>query len=185
MFIQNKQFMMVTHKNETPVNTYLESIKNAIISGITCIQLREKFRSFDEIKSFAQSLQSLLKDYSIPLIINDSIEIANIIAADGVHLGQSDGCPKHARAVLGEEKIIGLSVNTLEEIDIANTQPIDYIGVGSVFKSQNKMDAQTIWEIHGLKRAIKHSKHPIIAIGGIDLFNLHSIIQTNVHGIAG
>jgi thiamine-phosphate pyrophosphorylase len=184
-FIQKKQFMMVTQKNEASMDCYLPLIQRAIASGATCIQLREKNSDFNDLKEFAHSLQALLKHYQLPFIINDSLELAHQIDADGVHLGQTDGCPKHARALLGQEKIIGLTVNTLEEVIHANALPIDYIGVGAIFKTLHKPDAQTMWGLEGLQKVMSISKHPIVAIGGIDVNNLQSVIDTDVHAIAG
>jgi thiamine-phosphate pyrophosphorylase len=183
-FIEKKQFMMVTQKNETSVDSYLPLIERAIASGVTSVQLREKKSDFNDLKAFAHSLQALLKHYQAPFIINDSLDLAHQIDADGVHLGQTDGCPKHARALLGQKKIIGLTVNTLEEVILANELPIDYIGVGAIFKTLHKPDVKTIWGLDGLHKVMTISKHPIVAIGGIDLNNLQSVIDTHVHGIA-
>src|SRR5699024_3956791 len=102
----------------------------------------------------------------------------------GVHLGQNDGDAISARLLLGQDKIIGVTVNTFEELEQANQLPIDYIGLGAVFPTQTKVNVRTIWGIDNLAKACQLAKHPIVAIGGIDETNGQSVIQAGVTGIA-
>lgn len=160
-------------------------ILQAIEGGVTCIQLREKSKDLNQIYNIALELKNILTSYKIPLIINDHIEIAKAVDADGVHLGQSDCSPIDARQILGPNKIIGWSIETLKELDIANQLTcIDYIAASAVFESQTKTDCKTIWGLDGLKEIIRTAKHPTIAIGGITQDNVESIIETGAAGVA-
>jgi thiamine-phosphate pyrophosphorylase len=178
------KLMLVTNKKDLPLDAYLDFISICAKSGVTSIQLREKSLDFDDLFQFGRQLQSILAPLSIPLIVNDSVELAYALNADGVHLGQTDGCALDARRILGDGKIIGLSIDTLAQLDIANTLPINYVGVGTIFPTNNKTDTGTVWGCEGLKKAALASKHPIIAIGGIDETNAIHVIQTGASGIA-
>ena len=175
---------LVTHKNNTPVHEYLEFITRCAQAGITAVQLREKHLPYDSLKTFGKQLKTLLDAFSIPLIVNDNVDLAIEIEADGVHLGQTDGSAMTARSRLGEEKLIGLSIDSLANLHEANQLPIDYVGVGSIFETQSKSNVATIWGINGLKELAMISKHPIIAIGGINEFNVMDVIQSGALGIA-
>ena len=118
-----------------------------------------------------------------PLIINDSLDLWMPVGAEGLHLGQGDGDVVTARKVLGSDKILGLSVDTAENIIHANALPIDYIGVGPVFHPRNK-DAEKLWGLNGLRRATSLSNHPVIAIGGINPKCLNDVASTGVCGVA-
>lgn len=175
---------LITRKGNIPVNEYLTFIKNCAQAGVTAVQLREKQLSYASLIEFGKQLQAILKPLQIPLIINDNVDLALELDADGVHLGQSDGCPNTARQRLGSKKIIGLSVDSFENVDEANHLPINYIGVGAIFPTHNKPDVSTFWDIHGLKKIAAVSKHPIIAVGGINEANAESVMQAGANGIA-
>lgn len=175
---------LVTYKNDTPLDQYLDFIQLCAQSGITALQLREKNMSFDEQVSFANHLKTILTPLNIPLIVNDNVSLALEINADGVHLGQTDGCPLDARKRLGMGKIIGVSINSLKDLETSNQYPIDYVGVGAIFPTRSKSDVTTIWEIEGLKKIAAIAKHPIIAIGGIDEFNTADVIGAGAQGVA-
>lgn len=178
------KLILVTQKGNQPLESYLKFIKACIQGGITALQLREKNLKWDPLLSFGFSLKALLNQKKIPLIINDSLRLANALNADGLHLGQTDGSVFEARNHLGSKKIIGLTVNSHEEILKANDLPIDYIGLGAIFPTSNKPNVQTIWGYKGLKKAASLSRHKIVAIGGIDIRNAKSVIQAGAHGIA-
>ncbi|MFA6408858.1 MAG: thiamine phosphate synthase [Gammaproteobacteria bacterium] len=175
---------LVTSKKDTPLSKYLDFIAICVKSGITSVQLREKNLSFNELFRLGKQLQLVLKPLSIPLIINDNVDLAYQLGADGVHLGQSDGCVVNARRKLGSNKIIGLTVDSPEQLYIANTLPIDYVGVGAVFPSNNKSNVATIWGCEGLKKIAHLSIHPIVAIGGINETNASVVMQAGADGIA-
>jgi thiamine-phosphate pyrophosphorylase len=175
---------LVTHKNETPLSDYLNFIQICARAGITCVQLREKNLSYDALVTLGKQLQSILKPLSIPLIINDNLELAIELDAEGVHLGQSDGNPVRAREKLGVNKLIGVSIDNLADLQQANQLPIDYVGIGAIFPSRSKTNVTTIWGIAGLRQLSRCSKHPLIAIGGIDEKNTAEVMLAGASGIA-
>lgn len=156
---------------------------DALSGGVTCVQLRDKSCSFQSIRRRAIQLKSFLPNH-VPLIINDYVSLAKEIQADGVHLGQSDLSPIQARKLLGLKPIIGLSIETWEQLEIANQlNCIDYVSASSVFSSKNKSDCP-VWGLSGLRAMVHHSIHPVIAIGGIYLNNVQAVCQQGVFGIA-
>lgn len=184
---QDKPFyrlILVTQRATQPLNTYLYFVERCAKAGITSVQLREKNYSHAELVTFGKSLQAILKPYHIPLLINDNLRVALEIDADGVHLGQTDGDPWKARKLLGPNKSIGLSIDSIANLQHANTLPIDYVGVGSIFMTHNKTNITTYWGLSGLTELNKQSKHPIVAIGGIDDTNAADVYKAGAHGIA-
>lgn len=175
---------LVTRKQATPISQYLAFIESCVKAGVTAIQLREKNLAFDELLKFGQQLKTILKPYSVPLIINDNVELAYQLNVEGVHLGQTDGDILAARQKLGKDKIIGLTVDNIEQLHRANLLPVDYIGIGAVFPTQNKSNISTVWGCEGLAQIASLSKHRIIAIGGIDQTNAAQVMQAGAHGIA-
>ncbi|MFY7697959.1 MAG: thiamine phosphate synthase [Legionella sp.] len=178
------QLTLVTNKGSAPTAPYLEFIERCLKAGITCVQLREKSLPNEDLLHFGSSLKHLLDLYNVPLIINDEPYLCIKLGAFGIHLGQSDMNVRKARAVLGADKIIGLSVNTLKDVENALTLPIDYIGVGAIFPTHNKPNIETIWGLAGLRNASLISPYPIVAIGGIDESNTFSVINSGADGIA-
>lgn len=178
------KLILVTQKKDQPLELYLKFLKSCIMGGITGLQLREKKLNSDQILSFGRSLKTLLKPEKIPLIVNDSLHLANALEADGLHLGQTDGNILESRNRLGPEKIIGLTVNSYEEVSKANELPIDYIGVGAIFPTVNKPNVQNIWGYEGLEKVSSLSRHKIVAIGGIEIKNTKNVIKAGAHGIA-
>ena len=178
------QVTLVTNKGNTPRAHYLEFIELCLKAGVTCVQLREKSLLHEDLLDFGNSLKSLLDLYKVPLIVNDDIDLCIKLSAFGVHLGQADTEVTKARSALGQDKIIGLSVNTIQQIQKSLTLPIDYIGVGAIFPTHNKPDVETIWGLSGLRQASLLSSHPIVAIGGIDESNAFSVINSGANGIA-
>ena len=157
----------------------------AIQGGVTSIQLREKTKNLFEFHQLALQFKLILRPFKIPLIINDHVEIAKDIDADGIHIGQSDLSPDKARKILGPEKIIGWSVETLKELEIANQLTcINYIAASAIFSSKTKSDCKTIWGITGLQKIIHLSKHPVLAIGGINLRNIRMVMDSGAYGVA-
>lgn len=176
--------MLVTHKNNTPTHDYLHFIQCCAESGITAVQLREKNASYAELLDLGQQIKRILAPFNIPLIINDNVTLAIELNAGGVHLGQSDSCPTSARQRLGAEKIIGLSIDSVENLHAANQLPIDYVGIGAIFPTATKHNVATIWGTEGLTTLSTLSKHPIVAIGGINESNTSNVKRAGAHGIA-
>ena len=176
--------MLVTNRQDTPLADYLRFIKICATSGITAVQLREKKQSYEHLILFGKELKLILDPLHIPLIINDDIDLALELDAGGVHLGQTDGDPKLARKKLGPNKIIGISIDSEENLIKANQLPIDYVGIGAIFPTTSNPNVSTCWGIPGLQRLAPLSKHPIIGIGGINKNNATGVILSGAHGIA-
>jgi thiamine-phosphate pyrophosphorylase len=175
---------LVTHQQQAPDGDYLEFITQYMTSQLHAVQLRDKYREPNTLLYFSQQLHDRLKAFRIPLIVNDHLDLCLQLNADGLHLGQNDGDIHQARAVLGPDKLIGLSINNLDQLEQANHLPIDYVGIGSIFPTRNKADITTLWGLEGLAQAASISKHPIIAIGGINEQNAGNVIHAGADGIA-
>lgn len=175
---------LVTHRHLQP-STYKKFILKAVEGGVTSVQFRDKSNNLNLVRRIASELKEILYAYKIPLIINDYVEIAKEIDAEGIHLGQSDLSPIVARKLLGNDKIIGWSIESLGELELANQLScLDYIAASSVFPSITKSNCKTIWGLDGLQKIVKKSLHPVIAIGGINLQNIQKIIDCGVSGVA-
>lgn len=159
-------------------------VSEALQGGVTMVQVREKHGDIRAFIERALIVKTILRNTGVPLIINDRVDVALAIDADGVHLGQSDMPVGMARRLLGANKIIGLSVETDEQLAQANALPIDYIGLSAIFATSTKTDISKHWGIEGLKRALSITSLPIVAIGGINESNIPQLCATGVHGIA-
>ncbi|WOV89248.1 thiamine phosphate synthase [Sporosarcina oncorhynchi] len=166
----------------------LSVLEDALKGGITCFQLREKgikALQGNEKKAFAQSCQRLCAQYGVPFIVNDDVELAIEIKADGVHVGQDDACAVEVRKKIGPTKILGVSVHTVEEAKAAKIAGADYIGMGPVYATVSKMDAKPvagtkmIQEVSGL-----YPDLPIMGIGGITATNAGPVFQAGASGIS-
>ncbi len=178
-------FCLVTEPPTTSLDAYVSFLHQAILGGVTIVQFRDKKSSFELKYSTCMTIKTLLSNHHIPLIINDDITLAKAIDADGIHLGQSDKSPEAARQALGENKIIGLSIETIEQLHVANQLDcIDYVAASAVFNSTTKRDCKTVWGLEGLKTVVQQSIHPVMAIGGITTQNARSIIACGAAGIA-
>lgn len=176
---------LVTHRENIPFSLYQEMILQAIAGGVTLIQLREKSHDVAELRQHAFALKALLQPHRIPLIINDHVDIAKAVQADGVHLGQSDLSPVITRTLLGDDKIIGWSIESFDDLEKANELScIDYVAISAVFPSKTKSNCKTIWGLEGLQAAAQQSKHPVIAIGGINQHNVSQVIAQGACGVA-
>jgi thiamine-phosphate pyrophosphorylase len=176
---------VITDEKLIPRKRFVETVEKAIKGGAKIVQLREKKSSRDEILRLAGELLKLTRRYNVPLIINDNLEIARDLAAEGVHLGQDDASLAEARRVLGNSAIIGVSCYSSIERGIeAYKQGADYLAFGTPFFTPTKPDRQpTSFEIlKEAKRVIP--KIPIFAIGGITPQNVGSVLETGVDGIA-
>ncbi len=159
-------------------------VEAAVQGGVTHVQLREKKANKLEFMEIGWRLKKLLKPHRIPLLINDNVEIALALDAEGVHLGQSDMYYPEARALLGVHKIIGLTVETVEHIEEVNNFDVAYVGVGPVFQTHTKLDAPVPLGISGLKSICRLSQHSVVAIGGINVSNAQEVLEAGAEGIA-
>lgn len=162
---------------------FLSSLEKAILGGVTMLQLRDKESSSKEFYNLALEVKKLTKKYKIPLIINDRIDIALAVDAEGVHLGQQDMPITVARPLMGPDKIIGASTATLEEAKKAESEGADYIGVGALFPTATKSNTRRV-SLNQLSIIKKNVSIPVVGIGGISKSNIQSIINTGVDGAA-
>ena len=162
---------------------FYKCIEDAIKSGVTMVQLREKNASREEFLEKAIKLRQLTRDYNVAFIINDRIDIAMVVDADGVHIGQSDIDAVSARKLLGEDKIIGVSARCLEEARIAKENGADYLGIGAMFSTSTKEDA-TLVSFDTLEEITKEVDLPFVLIGGITLDNVSDLKKFNPDGYA-
>jgi len=175
---------LVTNKGDTLLDEYLVFIKECAQAGITCVQLREKKQSRAGLFTLGKEIKRILAPFNIPLIVNDDPQLALALNADGVHLGQTDGDVLSVRKLLGERKVIGLSINTEEEMKLANALPVDYVGVGTIFPTRNKVNAQRVWGCDALAQIRQNTSKTIIAIGGINESNINTVLHSGADGIA-
>lgn len=159
-------------------------VKTLIGYGVSCIQLRMKNSSKDIIAHTGKQILMLLAGKNIPLIINDHVDITQMIDADGVHLGQQDDSVQQARRDLGSNKIIGLSIENIQQAEICKNYAVDYFGVGPIFPTNTKVNAAPPLGTSALKQIVTVLQKPVIAIGGINPTNVTSLISTGVSGIA-
>lgn len=175
---------LVTERKGHSLSSFFDVILESIKGGVTIVQLREKHTSYREFLRIAKELHDLLKPLNIPLIINDSIEIAKASGAEGVHLGQSDQSVVGARTVLGEQAIIGLSIETLEQAQLAQAFDLNYIAASPVFNSRTKTDTLSPWGLEGLRTLCQVTRFPVISIGGINYQNVDNVFKAGSSGVA-
>ncbi|MDF3821384.1 thiamine phosphate synthase [Leptospira sp. 96542] len=160
-------------------------VRLSALGGVKLVQLREKDKNTREFLELAKKLIEVLRPFHVPLIINDRLDITLISGADGIHLGQSDLPHTEARRFLGQNKIIGLSIEKKDDlINLENADALDYLGVSPVFSTPTKTDTKTPWGLDGLRWARRNTKLPLVAIGGINESNAKEVIQAGADSIA-
>lgn len=164
-------------------NSLYKQVEDAIKGGATFIQLREKNLSYEKFLEEAKKIKEITDKYGVPFVINDNVEIAKEIDADGVHVGQSDTEAKRAREILGKDKIIGISAGNLKEAIDAEKNGADYIGIGAMFHTDTKSDATSV-TFEEAKEITGKVNIPVVAIGGINSENILSLKGTGVDGVA-
>lgn len=174
---------VVTDRTWCGSQTLQEQVLKAVKGGATFVQLREKTMGKEEFLAEAFEIKKLCKEYQIPFVINDDVEIARKVNADGVHVGQKDKSAEEVRKLLGEEKILGVSVQTVEQAILAESQGADYLGVGAVFPTDSKSDADMV-SIRTLKDISEAVRIPVIAIGGIGIQNIAELKGSGICGVA-
>lgn len=183
MFQQNNELYLVTDSQILEGRIFLSCIEAALRGGVKIVQLREKHCSGREFLEKAVALRELTHKYGARFIVNDRVDIALLSDADGVHIGQSDITVEGVHKLMGNDKIIGVSVNDVEKALQAQREGADYIGVGAMFPTTTKENARTI-NMEMLQSIREAVDIPIVAIGGIKLTNLNQINLQYVNGIA-
>ena len=175
---------LVTDRKLSLGRSIEQVVEEAIKGGVTMVQLREKDCSMWEFISIAISLKQLLKPTRIPLIINDNVDVALAVDADGLHIGQGDTPYREARRLMGPNAIIGISVENDQQALEANQWDLDYIGISPVFLTSTKTDTAAALGLEGIARIKTLCRHPAVAIGGINLQNIGKIIAAGADGVA-
>lgn len=174
---------LVTDRDILKGRNLCEAVEESILGGATIVQLREKNISYENFVELAQKLHKITKKYGVPLIINDNVDVAIEIGAEGVHVGQSDEKLSEVRKKVGN-MIVGVSVGNIEEAKKAQEEGADYLGIGSIFYTGSKKDINTPIGIDGLKEIVNSITIPNVAIGGIHLNNIEEVMGTGVNGVA-
>lgn len=158
-------------------------VEQALKGGVTCIQLREKELSHNQFLNEALEIKQLCKNYNVPFIINDDVEIAVKCSADGIHVGQSDMDAYDVRSKIGSDMILGVSVHSVSEALTAQEKGADYLGVGAMFSTSTKLDANDV-SFETLSDICKSVSIPVVAIGGIQKHNIKELSGTGIDGVA-
>jgi len=186
MNITAKQMLLYAVSDRAWSNSdeeFLSQVEQAIDSGVTVFQLREKHTSYEHFREIALKIKPICKAHGVPLIINDNVKLAKEIDADGVHLGQNDLDIKAAREYLGVDKIIGVSAHNVKEAQAAESGGADYLGSGAAFVTSTKTDAGAI--DHKVLSDVAHSvRIPVVAIGGITGGNISRLEGLGLDGVA-
>ena len=169
--------------NSDDVEKFLNTIEEGIKGGVTVVQIREKTADTLEFYNLALKVKEITTKYDVPLIINDRVDVALAIDADGVHVGQSDMPCDVTRRLVGPDKIVGVSAATIDEAKKAEKDGADYIGSGAVFPTATKDDAPKITK-KDLKEISDSINIPVVAIGGITLENAHELNDTGIAGLS-
>ncbi len=173
----------VTDRTWVGEKTLAEQVEEAIRGGVTLVQLREKNLDADAFLEEAKEILSVCRRHGVPLIINDNAEIAVKIGADGVHVGQEDLAAADVRAMIGEEKILGVTAKTVEQAKAAEKAGADYLGSGAVFGSSTKTNARPMTK-ETLRDICGAVNIPVAAIGGIGRDNILELANTDIRGVA-
>lgn len=163
--------------------TLAMAVEEAIKGGATFVQLREKNMGFGKLRGLALEIKDVCKKYNVPFVIDDDVAMAKEVDADGVHVGQSDMEVKTARAMLGRDKIIGVSAATVDDALAAERRGADYIGVGAVFPTDTKTDAKPV-EREEVRKITGAVTIPVVAIGGINEGNVGELKGLDLDGVA-
>lgn len=164
----NYHLYLVTDEIERCRFGLVETVKRAVEGGVTIVQYRSEKLNHEQQKAQVLPLQTYLRSVGVPLIINDNVQLAVEINADGIHIGQQDMPVPEARALIGPDKILGLTVTTPEEMEAVDTALVDYLGCGPVFPTITKDDAPPPMGVEGWAELARMSSLPVVAIGGLN-----------------
>ncbi len=174
---------LVTDRDLMSTKTLEEAVEQALKGGCTLVQLREKTACSRDFYETAINIKTITDKYNVPLIINDRVDIAMAIDADGVHVGQSDLPAEVVRKIIGKDKILGVSAGSVEKAIEAQRHDADYIGVGALFSTSTKTDAKSV-SLETLVKIVKEVSIPVVGIGGINSENVEQLKNTGINGIA-
>lgn len=175
---------LVTDRGLCRNRSLQDIVLQAVQGGAAYVQLREKDLSTRDFVEEAIAVKKLLLPFHTPLIINDRIDVALACGADGVHIGQEDMPYATARKLMGQKVIIGLSVETWADVEASQNLDVDYIGVSPVFATPTKTDTKEPWGLEGLRKIKSFSRHPLVAIGGINESNARMVVKAGADCLA-
>lgn len=175
---------LVTDRDLCMGRSLEQVVHDCVRGGVAVVQLREKDLPTRDFVSEAQQVKKILEPYNVPLIINDRVDVALAVGADGVHVGQEDLPYELARKLLGPEAIIGLSVENEEQVREAENLDADYLGVSPIFETPTKTDTKGSWGLDGLAWVRKNSRHTLVAIGGLNEENTAETVRAGADSIA-
>ena len=175
---------LVTDRELSRGRSTLEIVAAAIRGGVSCIQLREKTCGTREFIDEALAIRSLLTKHSVPLIINDRVDVALAVKADGVHLGQKDMSCRMARQLVPESMLVGISVESLDDAIAAQKDGADYLGVSPIYSTPTKTDTAPPLGSEGLRSIRSEVDLPLVGIGGLNADNAAAVIHSGADGVA-
>ncbi|NLO90038.1 MAG: thiamine phosphate synthase [Clostridia bacterium] len=184
MAVRDLGLYLVTGQELSAGRTTLEVVARAVEGGVNTVQLREKEMSARDLVALGKEVRKITKKHGVILIINDRVDVAMAVEADGVHLGQDDFPVEDARRLLGEDAIIGLSVDNAEEAVAAEKVGADYVGFGPIFKTSTKVDTGPVVGPEGITEVREKVNIPVVAIGGINKNNAPEVLKAGAHSIA-
>lgn len=173
---------LVTDSTYHTEESFLWTIEESIKGGVSIVQIREKKKNDDEYAILAKKVKNITDKYSVPLIVDDNVEVAKRVDSAGVHLGQSDMSVKEARKILGDKKIIGATAKTLEQAEKAYLEGADYLGTGAIFPTTTKVKT-VITKISTLKDICDKVDIPVVAIGGLNEENTDVLKGVDIAGV--
>lgn len=163
----------------------VQTTQLAVANGVTAVQLRSE-QAYDRRDWYqaALALKEVLAETTVPLLINDQVDVAMAVQADGVHVGQSDLPVDVVRKLIGTEKMIGLSVSNASQMQSVPWEQVDYLGIGPIYPTNSKSDAAPVLGVEQLQKLVQSKQCPAVAIGGINRSNITQVMQTGVDGVA-
>jgi thiamine-phosphate pyrophosphorylase len=175
---------LITDRSLCGARGVSDVVAQAVAGGVTLVQLRDPEAKTGALIELGRALIALLEPTGVPLIVNDRVDVALAIGAAGVHIGQADMTAQDARALLGPERLLGLSVGTLDELAESELSQVDYLGVGPVFATRTKPDAGAAIGVEGLRAIAARTHLPLAAIGGIGPSNAAEVLAAGAAGLA-
>lgn len=163
----------------------VQTTQLAVANGVTAVQLRSE-QAYDRRDWYqaALALKEVLAETTVPLLINDQVDVAMAVQADGVHVGQSDLPVDVVRKLIGTEKLIGLSVSNASQMQSVPWEQVDYLGIGPIYPTNSKGDAAPVLGVEQLQKLVQSKQCPAVAIGGINRSNITQVMQTGIDGVA-
>lgn len=162
----------------------IETTRCAVQNGATCVQLRAPHWKKRELVECGRALKAVLAGTGVPLIINDHADVCLAVDADGLHVGQDDLSPADARALIGPDKVLGLSVSTMQELDAVDTALVDHLGIGPIFLTSTKTDTEAALGIDGFAALASKKPCPVVAIGSVKVPIVGDLIRAGADGVA-